>query len=119
MRASIKERGAVRRRGVAIRIEKVALLVGVVILAGCTSGMTPPFGAGTPVYDRQFGESVRQAIADQTLGPGAAARNSGKTTQLDGTAAKNASDRYHDSFKEPPPTFTVLGAPVQNVGGGQ
>ena len=83
------------------------------LLAGCAGSQ--PFGASTPAYDRHFGDSVRQVRAAQTLDPGATARNLGKTTEMDGQAASHATDRYQDSFKEPPPTFTILGAPVQNV----
>lgn len=65
-----------------------------------------------PNMDRQFGESVRRARLAQTLDPQATRRNLGATTQLDGTAAANATERYQDSFKEPPPTFSIFGAPV-------
>ena len=88
-----------------------------VLLPGCAA--VQPFGAATPEYDRHFGDSIRQVRAAQTLDPGATARNLGKTAEMDGTAAKHATDRYQDSFKTPPPTFTVFGAPVQNVQGGQ
>ena len=83
----------------------------VALLCGC-AGSAAPFGAATPAYDARFGESVRQALKAQTLDPDASTRNLGKTTQMDGTAAKNSVDRYQDSFKEPPPPVTVI-----NVGG--
>ena len=85
----------------------------VVVLSGC-AGPAAPFGAATPAYDTRFGDSVRQALKAQTLDPDATARNLGKTTQMDGAAAKNSVDRYQDSFKEPPPPVTVI-----NVGGGR
>jgi hypothetical protein len=81
-----------------------------VVLVGCAG--TRPLGSSTPALDQQFGESVRQLRTAQTLDPDAAARNLGKTTTLDGQAASQAAGRYQDSFKEPPPTFTILGAPV-------
>ena len=80
------------------------------VLAGCAGSR--PLGASTPALDQQFGESVRQLRTAQTLDPDATARNLGKTTTLDGQAASQAAGRYQDSFKEPPPTFTILGAPV-------
>ncbi|HLT00959.1 MAG TPA: hypothetical protein VK001_02225 [Geminicoccaceae bacterium] len=88
-----------------------------ILLAGCAAGQ--PFGSTSPELDRQFGESVRQLRAAQTLDPQAAERNLGKTTTLDGQAASQAAGRYQDSFKEPPPTFTILGSPVQSVRDGQ
>jgi len=98
-----------------LRILAIAASTLVVLLAGCAGAR--PFGAATPEYDRHFGESVRQIRAAQILDPDASARNLGKTTQLDGQAASEATERYQDSFKEPPPTFTILGAPVQGGGG--
>lgn len=80
------------------------------VLAGCAGSQ--PFGSSTPALDQQFGESVRQLRTAQTLDPDATARNLGRTTTLDGQAASQAVERYQDSFKEPPPTFTILGAPV-------
>ena len=82
-----------------------------VLLAGCAGSR--PLGSSTPALDQQFGESVRQLRTAQTLDPDATARNLGKTTQLDGQAASEATERYQDSFREPPPTFTILGAPIQ------
>ena len=56
---------------------------------------------------------VRLAQARQTLNPDAS-RNTSLVRGMEGVAAKNALDRYHESFKTPPPTniFTI------NVGGG-
>ena len=67
----------------------------------------------TPNLDSQFGDSVRLAQARQTLNPDAS-RNTSVVRRIEGVAAKNALDLYHDSFKTPPPTniFTI------NVGGG-
>lgn len=67
----------------------------------------------TPNLDSSFGDSVRLAQARQTLNPDAS-RNTSVMRRMEGVAAKHALDRYHDSFKQPPPTniFTI------NVGGG-
>ncbi|MEB2319961.1 MAG: hypothetical protein OZ935_15050 [Pseudomonadota bacterium] len=97
------------------RIPAIVTSALLLVLAGCAGSQ--PFGPSTPGLDRQFGESVRQLRAAQTLDPDASARNLGKTTTLDGQAAREATARYQDSFKEPPQTFTILGAPIDSVGG--
>lgn len=77
--------------------------VAAAVLAGCSST--------TPNYDKLFGEAVRTARAQQTVNP-EASRNPDPVAGLDGPAAKEAMERYHDSFKSPPPTFNVI-----NIGG--
>lgn len=74
------------------------------LLAGCASS--------TPNYDARFGDAVRQARQAQTLNPNAA------TTPvpiggLDGRTAREAAERYHETFKSPPPVVNVI-----NIGGG-
>ncbi len=96
-----------------LRIPAILSSTLLLVLAGCAGSQ--PFGASTPNYDRHFGDSVRQVRTAQTLDPDASARNLGKTTTLDGQAASEATQRYQDSFREPPPTFTILGSPVQGV----
>lgn len=79
-------------------------IIGVLIacmIAGCSA---------TPHYDAHFGESVRQARTQMTINPDAGKR--GEPAGMDGNAAKLAIDRYHDSFKAPPPVVNVI-----NIGG--
>lgn len=73
-------------------------------LAGCAS-------TTTPILDAHFGESVRAARALQTINP-EGSRNTDPVSGIDGKAAKNAADRYYESFKTPPATFNVI-----NIGG--
>ena len=65
----------------------------------------------TPVLDSRFGDAVNSAKALQTINP-EASRNTDPVAGLGGTSAKDSVDRYHNTFKEPPPTFTII-----NVGG--
>ena len=62
----------------------------------------------SPDYDASFGASVRIAQARQTLNPNAS-KDTRVMTRLEGDAAKNALDRYYESFKTPPPStgFTL------------
>ena len=85
------------------------LLVGAaLILAGCSST--------TPRLDAHFGEAVVAARALQTINPGASL-NSQVVIGLDGKAAADAMARYHESFKNPPPTFNVINIGSGNSGG--
>lgn len=70
------------------------------LLAGCTSTTTPRL-------DARFGDAVRQARALQTINPDAPA-NPDPVTGIDGESARHAIDRYQDSFKAPPSTFSVI-----------
>jgi type IV pilus biogenesis protein CpaD/CtpE len=74
-------------------------------LSGCTL-------APLAQVDANFGQSVRSAAAAQTLNPNASAKP-GAPNGVDGQAAVNALKRYRDGFKEPPPTFGIIG-----IGGG-
>ena len=74
-------------------------------LSGCAATQAPQ-------TDSRFGQSVRSAIAGQTLNPNAGAKPGGATA-TDAQAGVNAVKRYRDGFKEPPPSFTILG-----IGGG-
>ncbi len=61
--------------------------------------------------DATFGITVRQAVVAQVANP-AAGRGEGAPHTMDAQAARSALGRYRDSFRAPPPTFTVI-----NVGG--
>jgi hypothetical protein len=62
----------------------------------------------TPNWDRQFGQSVRGAIASQTINPAAAA-NQDPAAGIDGKAALGAQQRYEHSFAQPvPPSVSIF-----------
>lgn len=65
-------------------------------------------GNDAPIVDSRFGDSVRQMVAAQTAerDPQRAAQGRGG---FDGQSAVSAINRHRDSFKAPPPTFTILG----------
>lgn len=70
-----------------------ALLLVTGLLAGCA--------ATAPEVERNFGSSVRAAVAAQTADPSAAA-NTTPVTGLDTAAAKAARVHYEASFAKPP-----------------
>lgn len=78
-----------------------------VAVAGLLGGCVSP----TPILDEHFGEAVRQAREQQILNPDAG-NNPDPVTGMDGPAAKEAMQRYRDSFKSPPPVTNVI-----NIGG--
>lgn len=79
-----------------------AALGAALTLAGCST---------TPNYDARFGEAVRAAKASMVLYPDAAAQGD-EVLGMDGRAARDAMDRYQDSFHRPPPVTNVI-----NIGG--
>ena len=84
-----------------------------VALAGCAPT--------SPNFDRHFGETVPALRALQTQNPHAPVANQGKSVDgLDGRAAREAVERYHQSFSEPPaPVNTfVIGIGNGAAGGG-
>ena len=87
-------------------------LLATAAMAGCAS-------SATPNYDMRFGQAVRQARLTQTINPAAA--NTDPVSGLDGPAAREAADRYQESFRKPPPTVNVInigGNIATNQGGG-
>lgn len=95
--------------GVSVRWVLGALLLGG--LSGCVSQ--------APIVDGQFGAAVVAARAQQTLNPDAAQRPVG-VSGLDGRSAKLGLDRYHDTFKAPPPSANVFNIGVgADTGGGR
>lgn len=74
------------------------------LLAGCA--VSP-----TPNYDLRFGDAVREARQRMTINPNAGS-NPDPVAGMDATAAREAMNRYHDSFKTPPPVVNVI-----NIGG--
>lgn len=75
-------------------------------------------GSTSTYMDSKFGETVRTARQNQILNPAAPMGNN-PVLGVDGQAAVNTQDRYHDSFKAPPTTFTVFGLGGTSSGGGQ
>lgn len=84
-------------------------LAAALLLAGCAGPEV------APNYDARFGQSVRQAVALQTLNPGAGT-DTAAPAAIDAQAARNALVRQRASFSSPPPSFTVLG--ITGGGGG-
>lgn len=89
----------VRRTGAALAVSLTTVLV-----AGC-AGLPP---VETRELDARFGDAVRQARAQQTLNP-EASRNTDPVAGIDGVAAQNTIEQYQKGFREPPPTFNILG----------
>ena len=74
------------------------------LLAGCVST--------TPEDDNRCGDAVRQARLQMTINPNAGS-NPDQVLGMDGTSAREAMVRYHQSFKTPPPVTNVI-----SIGGG-
>jgi len=89
----------VRNSAAAAAVSFAALL-----LAGC-AGLPP---VETREIDARFGDAVRQARAQQTLNP-EAGRSTDPVSGIDGVAAQHTIEQYQKGFKEPPPTFNILG----------
>lgn len=73
----------------------------------------------TPNYDQNFGEASRVLRAQQTYNPEAPVANRDKLPDgLDGRAAREAYERYQQSFTTPPePTVNVFGVGLGGTGG--
>lgn len=78
------------------------VLAGLAALAGCSS---------TPQYDARFGDTVRQSRVAMTVNPAGSAMND-PVAGIEGQAAKEAMNRYYETFKTPPPVVNVI-----NIGG--
>jgi hypothetical protein len=82
-----------------------------IIAAIMTAGLTAGCVSVHPEVDERYGDTVRAAKQAQILNP-QPARYPQAGYGVDGRAAKEAMDRYVDSFKAPPPTMNVI-----NIGG--
>jgi hypothetical protein len=90
--------------------------LGGVLLATLTAGCSL-LPASAPKSDGAFGTTVRHAMTQQTAHPGAGmVARAGE--EFDAQSARSAVNKYRDSFKTPPPTFTILGI-GGNIGSGQ
>ncbi len=78
-----------------------------ILLLGLVSGCA----SVTPNYDTRFGEAVRAARLKMTINP-QAGLNPDQVLGLDGRAARDSMQVYHESFKSPPPVVNVI-----NIGG--
>lgn len=78
------------------------------LLAGCASS--------TPNYDARFGDAVRQARQAMALNPTPSA--TATPAVADGRSVQEATGRYHESFKTPPPVVNVINIGGSPAGGG-
>jgi hypothetical protein len=91
-------------------------LSGTLLAAALTAGCSI-LPAAAPKSDGAFGITVRHAMRQQTAHPGAGmVPRAGE--EFDAQSARSAVNKYRDSFKTPPPTFTILGI-GGNIGSGQ
>ena len=92
-------------------MNKSLTLLLLALLGGCAT-------SATPNYDMRFGDAVREAKQRMTLNPGAPSAD--PVAGLDGPAAREAQQRYQNSFKSPPPVVNVIniGGSVSGQGGG-
>lgn len=79
-------------------MRNLILLSAIVCLSACV--------APAPELERDFGKSVRAAVALQTLNPEAG--GDAPVNGLEGRTAKDVYDRYGETFKSPPPPVNVF-----------
>lgn len=87
----------------------MGLAAGALLCAGLAGCMNT-----SPVWDANFGESVRTVRMMQTLNPNASYVNTDPVTGVDGRAATAAMDRYGQSFRQPDNSSNMF---VIGVGG--
>ena len=92
-------------------MQKLFIALALVLFGGCASSPTPN-------YDAKFGQAVRQARQMMIINPNAGS-NPDPIAGMDGKAAREASVRYQDSFKSPPPVTNVINIGGAIGGGGQ
>lgn len=90
-------------------MNKLVIAVSVALLTGCTTPMT---ASVAPNYEARFGNAVRDAKLKMTINPDAG-KKPDQVRGMDGVAARESINRYHESFKSPPPVTNVI-----NIGGG-
>ncbi len=91
-----------------IALRSTATVLAALILGGCVPT--------SPNFDRHFGDTVPALRAQQTKNPNAPVANQDKSVDgLDGRAAREAVERYHKSFSEPPAPVNTF---VIGVGSG-
>ena len=82
-------------------------LLAIAAIAGLVAGCASP----TPNYDARFGDAVRDAKRKMTINPDAG-KNTDQALGMDGRASRESMQRYHDTYKTPPPAVNVI-----NIGG--
>ena len=101
------------RRKILIGTQAGAMVLAFILaaLAAGLAGCAGTVETTTPHLDQYFGQAVNQAKAQQTLNPDAS-RNTDPVAGVDGKAAQEALDSYHEGMKTPAP------ATIINIGGG-
>ena len=84
------------------KIAVILIAAALPFLGGCA--ISP-----TPNYDLRFGDAVRQSRQQMTLNPNG---STDPVTGMDAKSAHEATVRYQESFKSPPPVVNVI-----NIGG--
>jgi hypothetical protein len=83
-------------------------------LAGTSAACAPT----TPVFDSQFGQSVRSLSAQQVRNPDAPTANAGQPVDgIDARAGREAMQNYYRSFGEPPRVTNPFVIGVSGQGG--
>lgn len=77
--------------------------------AGAALCLLSACASTAPNYEARAGQAVRSTMQAQVISPQA---GQNPEPGLDGPAAREAVQRYHNSFKTPPPVVNVI-----NVGG--
>ena len=85
-------------------MNKLAIAMMFGLIGGCATTTTPH-------YDARFGDAVREAKFKMTINPDAG-KNPDQVAGMDGKAAGEAVNLYHETFKSPPPVVNVI-----NIGG--
>jgi len=90
---------------------RVATLAGALAaIGGCA--------ASTPTFDAEFGRTAAALRAQQTRDPTASLANRDKSVDgIEGRAAREAINRYFQSFAEPPPPANVFTIGVGGIDG--
>ena len=86
-------------------IAPLALVLSALVLAACGTPGNNPYGASRT--DQDFGHSVREARARQTIDVDACSKHAGHAG-TDAQSAVLSMERYRETQKTPPPTFNVL-----------
>ena len=89
---------------------------GVALLGACAAAPSTLVSGATPKVDASFGDAVREARARQTVNPEAGA-NTDPVAGIDGEAGRAVMTEYYKGFREPPPTFNILGIGAGGGGG--
>lgn len=63
--------------------------------------------SGSPEWDSRAGDATRQLKAQQLLAPRAPLRNADARIKVDGRSAREAQDRYLESYAAPPPSNVI------------